>query len=140
MHPPCWCVTVERLHFRFLVLLSTVFSSYPHCHSHETTPLHSPISKAHKMFSKTTAKLILAATLGAVFVAAQSSTDTSSAASPSGTGSIDTCILTCVTQAASSAGCSSLLVSYSTIYPVYIFLCLQHSPPGAYSDSKVRNI
>ncbi|PAV20151.1 ectomycorrhiza-regulated CFEM domain-containing [Pyrrhoderma noxium] len=87
------------------------------------------------MFSKTAAKLILAATLGAVFVAAQSSTDTASAASPSGTGSIDACILTCVTQAASSAGCSSFqdlqCVCTNTDFQSAAQQCLQSSCTAA---------
>lgn len=42
-------------------------------------------------------------------VQAQSSSGTSAVGSP--TGGIDTCLLTCVTSAAASAGCSSLSVS-----------------------------
>lgn len=55
--------------------------------------------------------LFVGAALGflALGAQAQSSSGTSAAASP--TGGIDACLLTCVTSAAASAGCSSLYVS-----------------------------
>lgn len=55
--------------------------------------------------------LFVGAALGffALGVQAQSSSGTSAAASP--TSGIDACLLTCVTSAAASAGCSSLYVS-----------------------------
>ncbi|KAH8116174.1 hypothetical protein DFH11DRAFT_1266156 [Phellopilus nigrolimitatus] len=83
------------------------------------------------MLFTTKSTFVLAAAGALLAVHAQSGTDTSSAALPTGTAGIDECIITCVSSAASSAGCSSFTdlscICTSSAFQTSALQCLQSS-------------